>query len=83
MSKLRILISVILVSLFIVCGVLYFNYINKDNIEEGNNIDSDYSDVTNVPVIDAKLGEESEYITAKTPLVIRKIEEYSVDEIIE
>ena len=58
MSKLRILISIILVSLFIVCGVLYFNYINKDNIEEGNNIDSDYSDVTNVPVIDAKLGED-------------------------
>ena len=33
--------------------------------------------------IDAKLGEESEYIYAKEPLVIRKIEEYSVDEIIE
>ena len=32
--------------------------------------------------IDAKLGEESEYINAKSPLVIRKIEEYSVDEII-
>ena len=32
--------------------------------------------------IDAKLGEESEYINAKDPLVIRKIEEYSVDEII-
>lgn len=33
--------------------------------------------------IDAKLGEESEYIYSKNPLVIRKIEEYSVDEIIE
>ena len=33
--------------------------------------------------IDAKIGEESEYINAKTPLVIRKIEEYSVDELIE
>ena len=33
--------------------------------------------------IDAKIGEESEYVNAKTPLVIRKIEEYSVDEIIE
>lgn len=32
--------------------------------------------------IDAKLGEESEYINAKNPLLIRKIEEYSVDEII-
>ncbi|MBQ7928869.1 MAG: hypothetical protein IJ287_09055 [Methanobrevibacter sp.] len=32
--------------------------------------------------IDAKLGEESEYVNAKNPLVIRKIEEYSVDEII-
>ena len=32
--------------------------------------------------IDAKLGEESEYINAKSPLVVRKIEAYSVDEII-
>lgn len=31
----------------------------------------------------AKLGEESEYVNAKNPLVIRKIEEYDVDEIIE
>lgn len=33
--------------------------------------------------INAKIGEESEYINAKKPLLIRKIEEYSVDEIIE
>lgn len=33
--------------------------------------------------IDAKIGEESEYIFSKNPLVIRKIEEYDVDEIIE
>ncbi len=33
--------------------------------------------------IDAKIGEESEYVNAKNPLVIRKIEEYNVDEIIE
>ena len=33
--------------------------------------------------IEAKIGEESEYINAKSPLLIRKIEEYSVDEIIE
>ena len=33
--------------------------------------------------IDAKLGEESEYVNSKEPLVIRKIEEYTVDEIIE
>lgn len=32
---------------------------------------------------DAKIGEESEYVHALNPLVIRKIEEYSVDEIIE
>ena len=32
--------------------------------------------------INAKLGEESEYLNSKNPLVIRKIEEYSVDEII-
>ena len=33
--------------------------------------------------IEAKIGEESEYIYCKNPLIIRKIEEYSVDEIIE
>ena len=33
--------------------------------------------------IDAKIGEESEYINCKNPLLIRKIEEYTVDEIIE
>ena len=33
--------------------------------------------------IDAKIGEESEYINAKSPLLIRKIEEYNVNEIIE
>lgn len=32
--------------------------------------------------IDAKIGEESEYINSKNPLIIRKIEEYDVDEII-
>lgn len=32
--------------------------------------------------LNAKIGEESEYVNAKSPLVIRKIEEYSVDEII-
>ncbi|MBE6500151.1 MAG: hypothetical protein E7Z80_06380 [Methanobrevibacter thaueri] len=32
--------------------------------------------------INAKIGEESEYVNAKSPLLIRKIEEYSVDEII-
>ena len=33
--------------------------------------------------IEAKIGEESEYVNSKNPLIIRKIEEYSVDEIIE
>ncbi len=33
--------------------------------------------------INAKIGEESEYINAKNPLIIRKIEEYNVDEIIQ
>ena len=32
--------------------------------------------------INAKIGEESEYIYSMNPLVIRKIEEYDVDEII-
>lgn len=36
----------------------------------------------NEVLIDAKIGEESEYNNCKTPLIIRKIEEYSVDEII-
>lgn len=33
--------------------------------------------------INAKIGEESEYVNAKNPLIIRKIEEYNVDEIIQ
>ena len=33
--------------------------------------------------VNAKIGEESEYINVENPLIIRKIEEYSVDEIIE
>lgn len=33
--------------------------------------------------INAKIGEESEYLNCENPLLIRKIEEYSVDEIIE
>ena len=32
--------------------------------------------------INAKIGEESEYVNAESPLIIRKIEEYNVDEII-
>ncbi|WP_298523395.1 hypothetical protein [uncultured Methanobrevibacter sp.] len=39
--------------------------------------------MVNEVFINAKIGEESEYVNVKTPLVIRKIEEYSVDEIIE
>ena len=37
----------------------------------------------NEVLINAKIGEESEYLLCRDPLVIRKIEEYSVDEIIE
>ena len=33
--------------------------------------------------IDAKIGEESEYSNCRNPILIRKIEEYDVDEIIE
>ena len=33
-------------------------------------------------LINAKIGEESEYLNVENPLLIRKIEEYSVDEII-
>ncbi len=33
-------------------------------------------------LIDAKIGEESEYLNCESPILIRKIEEYSVDEII-
>lgn len=58
MSKLRIIISVIIVCLFIVCSVMYFNHINKDTVEDKNEINNDYSDVTNVPIIDAKLGDD-------------------------
>lgn len=58
------------------------------------NVQKDYDDFTsdiltlfsepsaNEVFINAKIGEESEYVNAKSPLIIRKIEEYSVDEII-
>ena len=58
--------------------------IQKDYDEFINDIISLFSEPEVDKVfIDAKIGEESEYINAKNPLVIRKIEEYSVDEIIE
>lgn len=58
------------------------------------NIQKDYDDFlsdvislfsesgANEVFINAKLGEESEYVNAKSPLLVRKIEEYDVDEII-
>jgi len=58
------------------------------------NVQNDYNDFisdimtlfaepgVNEVFVDAKIGEESEYINSKNPLIIRKIEEYSVDEII-
>ena len=45
-------------------------------------IQKDYDKFINEVFSDAKIGEESEYLNAKSPLLIRKIEEYSVDEII-
>lgn len=58
--------------------------IQKDYDEFLEDIISLFSEPTvNQVLIDAKLGEESEYLNSKTPLLIRKIEEYSVDEIIE
>lgn len=58
--------------------------IQKDYDEFIMDIISLFSEVDADKVfIDAKLGEESEYVNAKSPLLIRKIEEYSVDEIIE
>lgn len=59
------------------------------------NVQNDYNDfITDVSTlfsetsvdevfINAKIGEESEYVNSKDTLLIRKIEEYSVDEIIE
>ena len=58
--------------------------IQKDYNEFLEDILALFSEPTvNQVLIDAKLGEESEYLNSKTPLLIRKIEEYSVDEIIE
>lgn len=58
--------------------------------EEYNSFNSDLMMLFSDPLfdkifIDAKIGEESEYGSniLKTPLIIRKIEEYTVDEIIE
>ncbi|WP_458404988.1 hypothetical protein [Methanobrevibacter sp.] len=58
--------------------------IQKDYEEFTSDIITLFSEPTADKVfIDAKIGEESEYINCKNPLLIRKIEEYSVDEIIE
>lgn len=64
---------------------------NDENIqEEYNNFISDLLMFLSEPqadkvFLDAKIGEESEYSTKTTykPIIIRKIEDYTVDEIIE
>ena len=58
--------------------------VQKDYEDFLSDIISLFSEVSVDEVfINAKIGEESEYINAKDSLLIRKIEEYSVDEIIE
>ena len=57
--------------------------VQKDYDEFITDVFSLFSEASvNEVLIDAKLGEESEYIYSKNPMLIRKIEEYSVDEII-
>ena len=57
--------------------------IQKDYDEFISDILTLFSEPTvNEVLINAKLGEESEYLNCENPLLIRKIEEYSVDEII-
>jgi len=58
--------------------------VQKDYDDFISDIFSLFSEPTvNEVFIEAKIGEESEYVNCKNPLIIRKIEEYSVDEIIE
>ena len=58
--------------------------VQKDYDEFLKDISTLFSEPTvNEVFINAKIGEESEYLNCEKPLVIRKIEEYSVDEIIE
>ena len=58
--------------------------VQKDYNEFISDILTLFSEPTvNEVFINAKLGEESEYLYGKNPLLVRKIEEYSVDEIIE
>ena len=57
--------------------------VQKDYDEFISDIFALFSEPTaNEVFIDAKIGEESEYLNCKNPLLIRKIEEYDVDEII-
>ena len=59
-------------------------HVQKDYDEFLKDISTLFSEPTvNEVFINAKIGEESEYLNCEKPLVIRKIEEYSVDEIIE
>ncbi|MBE6502262.1 MAG: hypothetical protein E7Z79_07445 [Methanobrevibacter thaueri] len=58
--------------------------VQKDYDEFLKDISTLFSEPSvNEVFINAKIGEESEYLNCENPLVIRKIEEYSVDEIIE
>ena len=58
--------------------------VQKDYDEFLKDISTLFSEPTvNEVFINAKIGEESEYLNCEKPLVIRKIEEYIVDEIIE
>ena len=57
--------------------------VQKDYDEFITDISTLFSEPTvDEVLINAKLGEESEYLNCENPLLIRKIEEYSVDEII-
>ena len=57
--------------------------VQRDYQEFISDIEALFSEETVDEVfINAKIGEESEYLNAESPLIIRKIEEYSVDEII-
>ena len=60
MEKFKVTLVIVIASILMIIGLVFFNHISKQYAEDKNKVKDDYSDVTNVPIIDAKLGSDIE-----------------------
>lgn len=62
MEKFKVALVIIIAAVLMIVGLIFFNNISAQYAEDKNKntVKDDYSDVTNVPVIDAKLGSDIE-----------------------